>query len=456
MKQRRRRGGKALARVNPQAAGIDIGSRSHWVAIDESLDERPVREFGTYTGDLESMADWLLERGIQTVAMESTGVYWVAAYEVLRDRGLEVCLVDARATKQVAGRKSDISDCQWVQQLHSYGLLKPAFLPEAEIATLRSYMRQRDRWVADAGRAIQHMQQALELMNVKLTEVVSDITGATGMAIIEAILAGERDPEHLSTHRDRRCARSREEIARALHGHWREEHLFALAQARDHYRYLGERIRDCDQRLDAVLRRRPAVREPDQDPDQQVPTPRKKRDRAPHPFGFDAHDHCLRMAGVDLTAIDGIGVNTALTVLAEIGTDMSPWRSEKAFGSWLGLAPNPRRSGNRLLRSSTRPNAHRAANALRMAAQGLASSKSALGAFYRRLRARIGAPKAITAAAYKLAKIIYRMLKTRRPYRDLGQAAYDQRFRERRLRSVSRMAKDLGFLLFPDPNLAPG
>ena len=454
--KRRRRGGKRLKRVNPRAAGIDIGSRSHWVAVDESLDERPVREFQTYTADLESMADWLLESGIQTVAMESTGVYWVAAYEVLRDRGLEVCLVDARATKQVAGRKSDISDCQWIQQLHSYGLLKPAFLPEADIATLRSYMRQRDRWVTDAARAIQHMQQALELMNVKLTEVVNDITGTTGMAIIEAILAGERDPEKLSAHRHTRCARSREEIARALYGHWREEHLFALAQAREHYRYLGQCIQTCDQRIDAVLTKRCAGRELNQDQAPRTPTRRKKRDQAPHPFGFDAHDYCLRLTGVDLTAIDGVAVNTALTVLAEIGTDMSPWRSERAFGSWLGLAPNPRRSGRRLLRSSTRPNAHRAANALRLAAQGLSNSKSALGAFYRRLRARIGAPKAITATAYKLARIIYRMLKTRRPYHDLGQAAYDQRFRERRLRSVSRMARDLGFQLIPDPRLAQG
>ena len=452
MKQRRRRGRKALTRVHARAAGIDVGSRSHWVAIDESLDERPVREFGTYTADLQAMAGWLLEHGIETVAMESTGLYWVAAYEVLRDHGLEVCLADARATKQVAGRKSDVSDCQWIQQLHSYGLLKPAFLPAADIATLRSYMRQRDRWVTDAARAIQHMQQALELMNVKLTEVVSDITGTTGTAIIEAILGGERDPDRLSLYRDRRCARSREEIARALHGHWRDEHLFALAQARDHYRYLSERIQACDQRIDAVLQDLVTGREPAP----QAPSPRKRRERAPHPFGFDAHGHCLRLAGVDLTAIDGIAVNTVLTVLAEIGTDMSPWRSEKAFGSWLGLAPNPRRSAQRLLGSSTRPNAQRAANALRLAARGLANSKSALGAFYRRLRARIGAPKANTAAAYKLAKLIYRMLKTRRPYHDLGQAAYDQRFRQRRLRSVSRMAKDLGFQLVPDNRLAPG
>jgi hypothetical protein len=207
---------KPLRRVNPRAAGVDIGSATHWVAIDPSLSEQPVREFAAYTGDLQKLADWLLEHKIQTVAMEATGVYWIALFELLRERGLEVCLVDARATKQVAGRKSDISDCQWIQELHSYGLLKQAFIPEAQIATLRSYVRQRDRWVADAARAIQHMQQALELMNVKLTEVVSDITGTTGLAIIDSILAGERNAERLSELRDRRCSRSQEEIARAL------------------------------------------------------------------------------------------------------------------------------------------------------------------------------------------------------------------------------------------------
>jgi transposase len=228
------KGKSELRRINPRAAGIDIGSASHWVAIDPSLSEWPVREFAAYTGDIQALASWLIEHGVETVAMEATGVYWVALFEVLRDRGLEVCLVDARATKQVAGRKSDISVCQGIQELHSYGLLKQAFVPEARIATLRSYVRQRDRWVADAGRAIQHMQQALELMNVKLTEVVSDITGVTGLAIIDCILAGERDAGRLSELRDPRCSRSQEEIARALLGSWREEHLFALGQARDY------------------------------------------------------------------------------------------------------------------------------------------------------------------------------------------------------------------------------
>lgn len=438
------KGRSELRRINPRAAGIDIGSASHWVAIDPSLSERPVREFAAYTGDIQALASWLIEHGVETVAMEATGVYWVALFEVLRDRGLEVCLVDARATKQVAGRKSDISDCQWIQELHSYGLLKQAFVPEARIATLRSYVRQRDRWVADAGRAIQHMQQALELMNVKLTEVVSDITGVTGLAIIDCILAGERDAGRLSELRDPRCSRSQEEIARALLGSWREEHLFALGQARDYYRYLGERIAACDAQIAAVMTACASA----QSAPPPLPKP-GKRDFTAHPFGFDAHGHCYRLAGVDLTAIDGVGVNTVLTVLSETGADMSPWRSEHAFGSWLGIAPNTRTSGGRIQRSATRANAQRAATAFRLAAQALSRSKSALGAFYRRLRARIGAPKAITATAYKIAKLFYCMLKTKRPYQDIGQAAYDERFRARRLRSVKRMAAELGFNLVP-------
>lgn len=441
---RKRKTDNELQRVNPRAAGIDIGSASHWVAVDPSLCDENVREFGAYTDDLHTLAEWLGSLGVQTVAMESTGVYWIPLYETLRDRGFAVCLVDARATKQVAGRKTDFSDCQWIQQLHSYGLLKPAFIPDTEITTLRAYMRQRERWVRDAARSIQHMQQALELMNVKLTEVIADITGDTGMAIIDAILSGERDPLTLSTHRNPRCKRSQAEIARALHGTWRDEHLFALEQARDHYRYLCERIHACDQRIDALLTRHA----PD-DPPPSATLPPPKRDNSPHPFDFNAHRHCFFLAGVDLTTIDGLGISTVLAVLAEVGTDLSPWRSERAFGAWLGVAPNPRKSGGRVLRSHTLPNASRAATAFRLAARGLANSKSALGAFYRRLRARIGAPKANTATAYKLARIFYRMLSTKRPYHDVGQAAYDERFRTRRLSSLKRAASALGFELVP-------
>ena len=437
-----------LERINPHAAGVDIGSTRHWVAVDSSLCDESVRDFGTYTDNLHELADWLLSHGVKTVAMESTGVYWVPLYEVLRDRGLEVFLVDARATKQVAGRKTDVSDCQWIQQLHSYGLLKPAFIPDSTITKLRAYMRQRERWIADAGRAIQHMQQAMELMNVKLTEVVRNVAGKTGMAIIDSILAGERDPKVLASLRDGRCKHSESEIARALRGTWHEEQLFALDQACNHYRFLSERIQACDQRIDNLLSRH-APEDPGDLPAASAKPP--KRDAGQHPFGFDAHGHCLQIAGVDLTSIDGVGVSTVMTVLSEVGGDLSAWRHERAFGAWLGLAPNPRKSGGRVLRSKTLPNSNRAATAFRLAARGLANSKSALGAFYRRLRARIGAPKAITATAYKIARIFYRMLSTKSPYHDVGQSAYDERFRERRLRSIRRVAKTLGYALVPVP-----
>ena len=450
MRKRRQRGKRRdLKLVHPGAAGIDIGCHSHWVAIDPEVSESPVREFPTYTADLNALADWLIDSGVQTVAMESTGVYWIPVFEVLEDRGLDVWLVDARSTKQVAGRKSDVSDCQWIQRLHSYGLLNRAFIPGPEIATLRSYMRQRSRWVGDAARAIQHMQKALELMNVKLGEVVSDVTGKTGMAIIESILKGDRDPQKLSEHRDGRCKRSREEIARALHGTWGEEHLFALEQALGHYRYLCDQIRSCDLRIDQTLQTKNGVAEP-----KNPPPLSKKLDKSPHPFAFDAKGHCFSLAGVDLTTIDGVGINTALTVLSEVGTKMSRWRSERAFGAWIGLAPNPRTSAGRTLPSRRCPNANRVANALRLSARGVANSKSALGAFYRRLRARIGAPKALTAVAYKIAKIIYRMLLSKRPYNDIGQAAYDERFRARRIRSLTRMARALGYQIIPEPEAA--
>ena len=446
MGKRRQRPQKSLQIIHPRAAGIDIGSRSHWAAIDSELTETPVREFAAYTDSLNDLADWLLEHDIETVAMESTGVYWVALFDILQERGLDVWLVDSRSTKQVAGRKSDVSDCQWIQQLHSYGLLKRAFVPEAKIATVRSYMRQRDQLVASASREIHHMQKELELMNIKLTEVVSDVTGQTGMAIIESILEGERDPDRLSEHRHPCCKRSREEIARALHGTWSEQHLFALEQARDRYRFLGEQIQACDRKLDKVLR--PELAEPTE-----APTLSPKRDRSPHPFRFDAKEYCYYLAGgVDLTTIDGIGVNTALTFLSETGADMTRWKSAKSFASWLGVAPNVLKSGGKVLRSRSSPNNHRAATALRLAAQGLANSKSALGAFYRRLRARIGAPKAITATANKLARIIYSMLCSKRPYNDIGQAAYDARFQKRRIRSLIRMAEAVGAqIILPEP-----
>jgi hypothetical protein len=327
--------------------------------------------------------------------------------------------------------------------LHSYGLLKPAVILGAEQTTLRSYLRQRERWVQDAARATQHMQQALELMNLKLTEVLSDITGVTGRAIIDAILAGERNPVVLAQHRDPRCKRPESEIARALHGCWQPDQLFALEQAVLTYDFLCGRIADCDRRIDDLLA---ALHPPSEDPPPPAPTKRSKTKG----LGFDAHGHCYRLAGgVDLTTIDGVGAQTALTVLSEIGGDVSRWPTARAFCAWLGLAPNNRRSAGRTTGSRRKPGNRRASQALMMAAESLVRASCALGAYLRRLRARLGPARAIKATARKIASIIHTMLATKVPYRDVGQAAYDQRFAERRLRSISRIAKELGCRLVP-------
>jgi transposase len=432
-----------LERICGTAAGIDAGSREHWVAVDPDLSPDPIRCFGTYTADLVALADWLQSVGVTTVAIESTGVYWVGVAAVLESHGIEVCVTDARATKQVAGRKSDVSDCQWIQQLHSYGLLKPAVVLGADQSALRSYLRQRERWIRDAARSTQHMQQALELMNLKLTEVLSDVTGKTGRAIIDAILAGERDPQVLAQHRDPRCKRPVEEIARALHGCWQADQLFALEQAVLTYDFLQARVADCDRRIDTLLT---ALHPPDEGP--QPPDPQRASKTTS--LGFDAHGHCFRLAGgVDLTTINGVGCQTALIVLSEIGGDVSRWPTARAFCAWLGLAPNNRRSAGRISGSRHKPGNRRASQALMMAAESLLRASCALGAYLRRLRARLGPARAIKATARKIAGIIHTMLATKVPYHDVGQAAYDERFAERRRRSISRMAKELGCCLVP-------
>jgi transposase len=414
-----------LAHLNRNAAGIDIGSKSHFVAVPAGSDEQPVREFSAFTGDLEKLADWLISCNITTVAMESTGVYWIPVFEILEERGLEVRLVNARHVKNVPGRKSDILDCQWLQQLHTYGLLHGAFRPADEVCTLRAYVRQRNALVRSAASYIQRMQKALTQMNLQLHHVVTDITGATGMRIIKAILDGERDPEALASMRDPRCKSTQSTIARSLKGNYRPEHLFSLQQAVELYEFYQTKIADCDGRILDQL---------------------KSFDDHDEPPG-SVEDALVRMSGVDLTSIDGIDANTALKVLAEIGTDMSRWKSSKHFASWLGLAPASKISGGKVLSSATKPSANKAAAALRIAAFTLFHSKSALGAYIRRLRARLGAPKAITATAHKLARLIYSMLAHGTAYADLGQEYYEQRYRTRAIQNLKRKAQELGFQL---------
>jgi transposase len=441
---------QALAVVHPHAAGIDVGATEHYVAIPGSDGLAQVRRFGACTADLEALADWLAAGGVTTVALESTGVFWIPLFELLEERGFEVRLVDARQMRRIPGRpKSDVHDCQWLQRLHSYGLLAPAFRPDGPVCVLRSYLRQRHMLLTYAGQHIQHMQKALTQMNVKLQHVVSDITGVTGMAIIRAIVGGQRDPITLAKLRDDRCGHTEAEIARALYGNWRAEHLFALKQAVELYDFYHKQITACDRHIDKQLKEFE-----DKSDGQPVPPKARRRRQGDNRPAFDVRGALYRMTGVDLTVIEGIEESTALVVLSEIGTDMSRWPTVKHFCSWLGLCPNHRISGGKVLARRTKACANRAAAALRLSAYALHRSQSALGAFLRRLKARVGAPKAITATAHKLARLVYSMLKHGTAYVTQGMEEYERRYRERAVHNLDRRAKELGYTVVPCPEPA--
>jgi transposase len=433
--------------VHPRAAGIDVGNSAHWVAVPPDGPSPTVRQFGTFTADLYALADWLIERRVTTVALESTGVYWVPLFAVLESRGLKVCLVDTRRLKCVPGRKTDVLDCQWLQQLHTFGLLSCAFVPEEQVSVLRSYMRQRAMLIRYASHHIQHMHKALQQMNVKLGNAVSDITGQTGLAIIRDIVGGERDPHKLAKHRDPRCKQSEATIAASLEGHWREDHLFELAQALELYDAYRGKIAACDVQIERCLKQFPQHASP-------TPLPPQRAQRRPHSPGFDARKHLHALTGVDLTAIDGIDANTALKVISETGTDMSLWPTVKHFCSWLCLCPGSKKSGGKVISSRSRSGGNRAAAALRMAAQSLERSASANGAFFRRMKARLGAPAAVTATAHRLARIFYAMLRNGQAYVDIGQEAYEEQFRKRMLRHLQRQARKLGLALVESPDSA--
>ena len=434
-----------MAQINLDAAGLDIGASEIWACVPADRDEEAVRCFKTFTPDLHVLADWLVDCGITTVAMESTGVYWIPIYEILESRGMQVCLVNAQATKNVSGRKSDVLDCQWIQQLHTFGLLAASFRPPAHICVLRSYVRQRKSLLQQRAREIQHMQKALHLMNLKLTTVITDLTGLTGMQIIRAILAGERDPVALARLRNSRCKSTEAEIAKALTGNYQPEHLFALRQAVEGLDFYTGQLTACDAEIEAHY----AVFQPQVDLLEQPLPDEKRRPWANQP-NYDLRTHLYLTAGVDLTAVNGIDVLLAQDILAEIGTDMSKWKTEKHFASWLGLAPNNKSSAGKVFSRHTRSTANRAATALRLAAQSVGRSQSSLGAFYRRIKTKHGAPVAITATAHKIARIIYHMLKHRTPYIDSGMDAYLTLQRQRALRSLHRLAHKLGFHVLPD------
>lgn len=436
-----------LKMVNPAAAAIDIGSTMHMAAVNPDACETPVRAFGTFTQDLHDLADWFDACGVTSVAMESTGVYWIPAFEVLEARGFRVILVNARYAKNVPGRKTDVSDAGWLRQLHSYGLLRGSFRPEAEIATLRAYLRQRERLVEHAAAHIQHMQKALMEMNLQLHHVVSDISGATGMRIIRAIVAGERDPAVLAAFRDIRCHSSIEVIKAALVGNDRAEHIFALTQSLDLYDFYQAKIEDCDRKLEAAVAAL-TVRADGDVPALPKALAKGKQVGAP---SFDVRMALYGVLGTDLTQIHGLGPALALKLVAECGTDLKAWKSAKHFTSWLCLAPGNKISGGKLLSSRTRRSSSRAAALLRLAATTIGRSDTALGAFYRRLSSRIGKRKAVTATAYKIAVLFYDALRLGMTYSDPGAAAYEERHRTRVFANLQRRAKTLGFDLAPIP-----
>jgi transposase len=445
-RQRKQLDFDVLEQIQPNAAGIDIGSEEIYVCIPTGRDRQRIRVFSTFTSDLHALADWVVASRVESVAMESTSIYWIPLFDILEDNGIEVCLVNARHLKNVTGRKTDVSDCEWLFQLHTYGLLRGSFHPPDEIRALRALARHREMLVRYRAAHIQHMQKALDLMNIKLTLVLSDITGATGMTIIRAIVAGEHDPHVLAQYRHGRCKRSQEEIAEALTGHYRREHLFALQQAVELYDVYGQQIAAVDTAL-ATLYAEIAETAPTNEGEVTTttpPTPRKQK-RRKNQAHFDLAGALYHMVGVDLTQIDGIDALTAQVVLTEVGMDMSKWRTEKHFTSWLGLSPNNEITGGKVKRRRTRKTDNRANHALRMAAQSLARSDSALGAFYRRIKARHGAPKAIVATAHKLARILYHMLKHRVDYRDPGADYYNAQQHERAIKRLHRQAARLGF-----------
>ncbi len=434
-----------LHTVHANAAGLDLGHDAIWAAVPADRLAQPVHKFGTLTPDLLALVVWLQQSQIDTVAMEATGVYWIPVYEMLEDRGFDVYLVNARHVKNAPGRKSDVQDCQWIQYLHSVGLLSRSFRPGAAIATLRAYNRHRQSLIDDRAAHIQRMQKALLQMNVQLPQVVSDITGVTGLAIIRAIVAGERDAQHLAALRRPGCASSAAQIAAALTGHYRAEHIFALQQELAFYDFYTSQLAACDAEIAHYLTTLAAEHE---EPPTPLPPSSKRQTHSKNAPAYDARSLLYRLTGVDLVAIPGLNASTVQTLLAETGLDMSRWPSAKHFSSWLGLSPHNDISGGKRLRSRTLPVRNAAGQAFRLAAQAVIRSfHSAFGAFYRRVKGRLGAEQAIVATAHKIARTYYHVLKEHTPFQDMGATEYDRRANERELAHLRQRAKKLGFVL---------
>jgi transposase len=434
--------------VNPHAAGLEIGSEEIWACVPEDRAPQLVRSFKTFTPDLYTLAAWLHACRIETVAMESTGVYWIPVYEILEARGFKVDLVNARHLKHVPGRKSDVKDCQWIQYLHTCGLLSGSFRPEAEMCAVRAYLRHRATLLEYRAAHIQPMQKALHQMKVQLTHVLTDITGATGLAIIRAIVAGERDPVQLARFRTPRCARSTEEIAKALTGHYQPEHVFALKQALALYDAYTDQVRECEGEIERRFQALKPVWSDELPPLDRADKHTTHNKNAPT---YDARSRLYQLVGVDLIAIPGLHASTVQTILSEIGLDLHKWPNMKAFCSWLGLAPRHEISGGKVLRRSTLKTRNRAGQAFRLAAQAVSRSHNSLGAYDRRMRARLGPKAAIVATAHKLARIVYHLLTHRTPYRDRSAEESEQQARQREIVSLRKKAAKLGLALVESP-----
>ena len=446
-KAKPRLSGRMLPILHPDAAGIDIGAEEIFVAVPADRDIDSVHPFGTFTRDLIALADWLRQCNIRSVAMESTGVYWIPLYQILETHGFEVFLVNARHVKNVPGRKSDVSDCQWIQYLHSVGLLKASFRPPDEICVLRSLWRHREGLVQMAAEHVQHMQKALSQMNLQLHHVLSDIVGVSGIAILDAILAGERDPVKLASLCNRRIRSSRQTVAKSLEGDYRPEHLFALRQSLSAYRFYKQLMAELDFELEQNMRKLPGAAHALH----KRPVGTKKRiyQHAGNEPSFDLKEELFRIAGVDLTDVPGISTLTAHTILMEVGADVSRFRHASAFASWLGLCPEKQVSGGKVLYTRTRKVKNRAAIALRLGAHCLYHAQNYLGDFYRKMKWRLGAPAAVTATAHKLARIVYHLLSTRQPYSDEVFSRCDQQASVRAEKRLRKQAAELGFQLAP-------
>jgi transposase len=437
-----------MSQVNENAAGVDIGAEEIVVCVAGDESTQIVKAFGNYTVDLQNIGKWLQGYHVKTVAMESTGVYWIPLFEELERQGFECLLISSRSLRRVSGRKSDIQDAQWIQTLHSYGLLESSFRPQGELVALRTLLRHRAQLLEHRAPHILHMQKALLQMNVQLSQALSDVTGETGQAIIRAIVAGERDAEKLAALRDRNCKKSVEEIGKALTGTWREEHLFILKQSLELYDFYTKQVEICDTEMDRVY----ALTRPDWEDGELKPLPQKKRNshskNAPQ-NREEIRKQLKRISGVDLSVVDGFGISLAQTVIMEVGTDMSKFPSEKHFCSWLGLAPKHEISGAKVLKNKTMKTKNRAGQAFRMAAQSVKRADCVFGSLYRRLKSRLDKAQATVATAHAIARVVYRMLKYQVEYEKIDVEEYEQKYKEQQIKYMKKKAEKFGFQLVP-------